>query len=521
MLPLPTQEQEDDYQDEEPGEEQAHGESVADQPFLFVVLSGSQKEGSFPLNAGRFRLGSSEECDLVLRDQGIAEHHLDLIFADESLSILRCHGDPVFLDQEEITELPYDLPPLEIITIADVCFTYGPKGSHWPVPPSLDAKEQQEPEEESLQTQHNHSLETPSPTAPKSRRQIKRPAVVALFAVCLLCLPGLWFAFQAGLFASFLPDKNTVAQAGAHKAQTPKSSSQKQQKLLQKFEDMLVKDPAFAQVRLIHQDQRSWIAGYVMRDNDLVRLQNLARSTSFPVTTVSLNQLKPAIALTIDDDHHAFSYDFSLNPQGKIDLTIQGMSVKSFDEKELRSELQQTLPVLASVTFNITDRRKLLTWITEQTESDQDISRITFTFEGNALVVQGAILENFVSRLQKLIAKIEEKIPHSITIVEKEIIGPHFDSQILSLGQGHINLVRLRLEPQGEIQTFAPGDSIPGGLTLRKISRDHLILSQGDQDNPVTFVYTFSLSQPPLNRIQKAERDIDDSPPSQEQPLLK
>ena len=77
-------------------------------------------------------IGSNDDCDLVLQDDGLGERHIHLNVADAGVRLKVLDLDqPVFVDGRKVDQAA-DLQPYQVVTFGRSSFALGPAGQEWP-----------------------------------------------------------------------------------------------------------------------------------------------------------------------------------------------------------------------------------------------------------------------------------------------------------------------------------------------------------------------------------------------------
>jgi type III secretion system YscD/HrpQ family protein len=104
-----------------PGSEKCH---------QLMIFSGLHEDASMPLRDGTYSVGRSYECDIVLKDPGIAPIHLKLI-CDEGAIALRPELGAVYVDGQQVKHETVLSEPPAVVTIAGIHFGLAVEGAAW------------------------------------------------------------------------------------------------------------------------------------------------------------------------------------------------------------------------------------------------------------------------------------------------------------------------------------------------------------------------------------------------------
>lgn len=105
-------------------------------------------------------IGSDDDCDLVLHDDGLGERHIHLSVADAGVRLTVLDLDqPVFVDGRKVDEAA-DLQPYQVVAFGRSSFALGPVGQAWPIIeiPDIEAEEPGNPGEQPPRHRQNGSL---------------------------------------------------------------------------------------------------------------------------------------------------------------------------------------------------------------------------------------------------------------------------------------------------------------------------------------------------------------------------
>jgi len=97
--------------------------------FIIKILGGSN-QGAEALLGNEMLVGRAEDCDIILNDDGVADHHLKIQF-DGTKGFLTVLESPVYLDGEPIAGDGAPVLPLQIISFGFVHMAFGEETSNW------------------------------------------------------------------------------------------------------------------------------------------------------------------------------------------------------------------------------------------------------------------------------------------------------------------------------------------------------------------------------------------------------
>ncbi|MGF1526673.1 MAG: type III secretion system inner membrane ring subunit SctD [Candidatus Competibacterales bacterium] len=98
-----------------------------------VVFSGAHEGAELPLDPGEYTLGSGDECDIILSDEGIAATHAmvsingDQIWLRPMAQPITVEGQPLAEDVEQTR-----LEPFQTVGLGSIVVGFGIQGEAWP-----------------------------------------------------------------------------------------------------------------------------------------------------------------------------------------------------------------------------------------------------------------------------------------------------------------------------------------------------------------------------------------------------
>lgn len=107
------------------------------------IIAGLHRDAELCLQEDvRYAIGSGDDCDIVLVDSGVAEHHLSLSIARGKIHLLEMNAD-IYIDGRPLPEVPFFLTQFQVASIGDAHLVIGPADAPWPeiAPPILQNEE--------------------------------------------------------------------------------------------------------------------------------------------------------------------------------------------------------------------------------------------------------------------------------------------------------------------------------------------------------------------------------------------
>ncbi|HCJ11899.1 MAG: hypothetical protein A2Y14_01880 [Verrucomicrobia bacterium GWF2_51_19] len=101
--------------------------------YLLKIISGPHAGAEVPFD-GTISIGSGEDCDILLVDKAIAEHHLEVMDIEGRL-LLKCE-DPehTFVNGKALEADEYPLEAFDVIRIGETEVIIGPAEGRWEIP---------------------------------------------------------------------------------------------------------------------------------------------------------------------------------------------------------------------------------------------------------------------------------------------------------------------------------------------------------------------------------------------------
>lgn len=101
--------------------------------YKFKVIAGVHKNAELIIDADTvYRIGSDDECDIILMDKGIAEEHLFIHLTENIIHLEKIDAN-VFIDGQKLYGPKATLESYQIVTIGEAHFAFGPADSQWPL----------------------------------------------------------------------------------------------------------------------------------------------------------------------------------------------------------------------------------------------------------------------------------------------------------------------------------------------------------------------------------------------------
>ena len=173
-----------------------------DRTQILKVLSGLHTGAKASLTSGHYVIGSSDECDIILSDSGVADRHLRLDIAPGAVSISPLDGRTLVNGNNSVADGTV-LDDFECVSLGNAVFAVGPADTPWPdiaLPGAVPVSDGKAPPDDGgmagaptgkqRQKSDIGASSQPSPEPRKSRKFIRAfllvQAVMALVIIILL-----------------------------------------------------------------------------------------------------------------------------------------------------------------------------------------------------------------------------------------------------------------------------------------------------------------------------------------------
>lgn len=106
---------------------------MASTTWLLKILTGPHAGSEAALGLGTHSVGRASDCDVVLNDTSLAEHHFQLSLTANSININLLSSDyPVYVTAKKAESKTIGLKPFQVVSIGTFCFAVGPAQEAWP-----------------------------------------------------------------------------------------------------------------------------------------------------------------------------------------------------------------------------------------------------------------------------------------------------------------------------------------------------------------------------------------------------
>ena len=476
------------------------------------VLTGRQAGAETALEATRYKIGSDPECDIVLSAEGVAPLHLEIFFADGSLSILRIHA-PIEREEGAIEDTPWDLPEMTALKVGACWIAYGETAGEageagaagrldaeaWPSAADLLSSEEMEEQEAgfsdeaaSLQKE-GEAKEGGGASARRglfgSDKEARRAMEMPIFQTArrmASAIAPLLLLVMGGLLILGALETTWRAGPGEMAKSAPLSPSP-----ADRLRQTLREDPAFATVRLAHdnRDGAPFLLGYVEKTADLNRLRSLAGSLGARLRVDSLEHFRQSLQALLPLYGSHLSYDVRSDMEKGARARVQGLLNDRGRVLSLKEAIRRDLPGLAEVYTNVLTLEEAKRHLKEMVAHHKVFETLSIRQEGRKLIVSGDILENFRPVWETVSRELSHAMPAGLVPELRVRVGPSFTPEIRSLlitpGSRRLRLIHA----DRSSRAYKEGALLPQGFTLKAIRADALLLGKGEGE------YLYPLSQ--------------------------
>lgn len=111
--------------------------------YKLKIVAGHHKDAELFIEQDiRYGIGSSDDCDIILLDSGVADKHLSFIISQNKIC-LDCIDAELFVDSEPAPYTCFELSDYQVVSIGDAHFAIGPALGDWPVivPPRVKTQD--------------------------------------------------------------------------------------------------------------------------------------------------------------------------------------------------------------------------------------------------------------------------------------------------------------------------------------------------------------------------------------------
>lgn len=426
-----------------------------EQSIVLRIVAGEQRGASIELEPRvAYDIGSSQACRISLIGEGIEPVHIEAVFFEGELTILRSAED-VMLDGKPLGSLPVIVFPLQLVSFAGVVFAFGNVDEDW---------EQVEARAAELGEQSGKS----SPDAPK--RKVPGPVVATIAAAMIFGL----FAVLGTVFWKFAGMSSPEGQEIA--SVEMRDYPQMEQKVM----EIVVANP-FLKDKVILKEEEGIkvITGIVDRSEDILMLRQAIGDLELKWNVASRFQLEDELDLVLRDYDNGLVYEISLT-DGVVILELEGIADSSGTDEKLKEVINRNIPLIEKIMIAVHSSDSVLEKVDELLTSKGQYATLKQELKGKVLSLSGPLLANYASvegEVQDILAGFE---PHSLEFVSEISLGPNFEGAVSSILISKTSYAIFRFGNR-EIRAVA-GTRLPGGIKLVAVTPSSLIVQHDGID---------------------------------------
>ena len=426
------------------------------------IIEGDKAGAEMDLAPARYTLGAGNKCDIRIEGAEVLGEHLEAVFADGVLTLLATEG-AVFVDGKAITAFPYDVRPLQAVTLGRAVFAFGEEGSDWPEAPQIAREEA---------TQAAQAL------PPKSRRLLWA-SLAALLVVFVA--GGVYLLDRAGAARDRAEQQEQVALTRAHTD------------LVQKLQATLRGSSAYRGVRLEDRSTSDGdngagagvlvLSGVVEDKATLDSLRAFATpedaTAGAPRVTVRLRTLDAIneemdLALaSIDGD---LTHSVRLSEIGTLEAEVRGVVANASAVEQVNRFLSRDTAFLSRVETNLTTPDEIIRLGEQQLLAETDFSGVTLAYNDGQVIIGGILFESDKERVRRLIEAGIADLPADLQVVLQADLLPATGGRITGLILGATSVARL-VSSDGTARLVREGDTLKSGYQVQRIDASGLTLS--------------------------------------------
>ena len=454
--------------------------------FYLKILSGNHIGAEIPLDPGRYTLGKSDSCDLVLTDENLRDSELVITINDDenitiqstsSESTLHLNGEPVG------ATIHYNY--FDIVTSNHLFIALGPANANWPslalpnlaatnnhisdeiAPSAVDSQElllpsiaEELPEDDSDDEEENNESEGGSIFDKINKK---------------------WLIATPLTFIVFLVVANWLFS----------SSNESSPQITPAPDNMLVTTQAKQELALSGlqlkelPDQSIHISGYTQTLQDKLELQKRLRQQGIPFNSqiIVMNEMRDNAEMLLRDrgyDQLELELD---NTYGSLVLT--GYIATSDELEQIVNTLKQEIYGLVSVIDQVENQAGRINTLKSMLREKGLIPRVTVVVREQTARLKGHLLdEGQIYDLQNVVSKFRKKYANNPTleIATRYQGGSITENQSsLSLDIRGISMGKVPYVILSDGSKYLIGAKFSNGFIIEDINLEYLILSNGTE----------------------------------------
>ncbi len=412
-----------------------------------------------PLEHRQYRLGCSDDCDIVLHDSSLPEVLLSLDVDDSGIS-LSTHGECTLLhvNGERIDEQLSMVTAFDIYTVGTLHFCFGITGEVWP---ALSIPTLRNVESNSEEPNVKESAELGLATADERPWFLKLRDVskITVNLSVLLCFVVCGLIFYNGHL-----DANVVSQ-----------------KPVLDVKSLVQQDMGFEKLSVTSQDNSNveeganlhWtISGYVNTQGELGKLKRRLTTSNLPIT------LDIRVMDDIQRSTETLLKQFELNSlqvqQGDIggELMVSGVHGDPEEWRRIKALLVADIPGLARVVDQVESQESRLQMLNQWISDEKLEDDVTVTLNNGQLTLSSDIALEKSEAWRRIQDRFERMFGESLAVSASSSGRPKIDIRSVSLGS-----IPYLILSNG--RRYTAGSYIRDGFYVEKIDKNSVVFKRG------------------------------------------
>lgn len=431
------------------------------EPLVLAQLrEAGEPEDFFSLEVGRFSVGASDRDDIYLSHVGVSPQHLSFVFVGGLVTLLSANGE-VRINGSKLTTFPYDLQPLQVLSVGSAHISYGSQGSNWPGLPEPVAEETTE-----------SKAPPPPPPPPTKRQQVVKGAtrgIAVLGMTTVVTVAALLYGFVLAPYKVVDPGEGADKSAGDEIVNIVRSAPSE-----------------FGYIKVDRRiDGALVVTGFVETDqsfrllSDEIRRHDRATGGNVRFDALSKGKVKELVQDMLGN--YPLRYEIT-DENGLLDIKVSGIRTANMDENLLHSELgrlkERLAPKRTSYQLDLIDANRAKIMVDEMLDRSPLTDPFEFSIEKNVATVRGVVAESAELRLRPLIESIEKELskifplrmridvePRVAFVVDSVYLGPTVPSAVIS--------------HKGKTETAKQGEAVFSVGELTEVRKDGVLVTIG------------------------------------------
>jgi hypothetical protein len=427
---------------------------------LAQLREAAEPEDFFTLEAGRFSVGASDRDDIYLSQVGVSPQHLAFVYVGGLITLLSAQGE-VRINGSKLSAFPYDLQPLQVLSLGSAHLSYGVQGSHWPGVPEPVVEETTEVK-----------APPPPPPPPTKRQQVVKGAtrgIAVLGMTMLVTVAALLYGFVLAPYKVVDPGEGADKSAGDEIINIVRSAPTE-----------------FGNIKVDRRiDGALIVTGFVETDqsfrllSDEIRRHDRATGGNVRFDALSKTKVKELVQDMIGN--YPLRYEIT-DDNGQLDIRVTGIRTDGMDEALLHSELgrlkERLAPKRTSYQLELIDANRAKIMVDDILNRSPLTDPFEFYIEKNVATVRGVVAESAELRLRPLMESVEKELsrvfplrmridvePRVAFVVDSVYLGPTLPSAVIS--------------HKGKTETARQGEAAFGVGELTEVRKDGVVVTIG------------------------------------------